>query len=182
MPFLNPNWRCCLFTRCTAWNWKSSVFTGYTMRGSENKRSGNVPQVIRTWCIWSCEEKKYPMVTLGSNGDPLTYDTALMWWQVHSVRVASAQGARTGVSCGSTRSKKWHSLDKVSLCKNWRKSANNASGRCFRFRTLISSMRWSRSSSVETKGVSVSKWVLPSARRSLSFTSSTVEDGASCPL
>ena len=42
-----------------------------------------------------------------------------MWWHVHRVRVASAQGARTGVSCGSTRSKKRHILGKVSLCKNW---------------------------------------------------------------
>ena len=62
---------------------------------------------------------------------------------VHNVLVASAHGARTGVSCGSTRSKKWHNLGSVNLCKNCRNSANKASGRCFRFRTLTSSMRWS---------------------------------------
>ena len=35
--------------------------------------------------------------------------TALIWWQVHNV-CASAHRARTGVSCGSTKSKKWHNL------------------------------------------------------------------------
>ena len=115
------------------------------------------------------------MVTLGWNGYPFSCEEARMWWQVHNVRVASAQGARTGVSCGSTRSKKWHILGKVSLCKNWRNRANNASGRCLRLRTLISSMRWSRSASAESKGVSIFRCVVPNARRSLSFTSSTVE-------
>ena len=50
----------------------------------------------------------------------------------------SAHGARTGVSCGSTKSKKWHNLGSVSLCKNCLNSANKASGRCFRFLTLTS--------------------------------------------
>ena len=61
-----------------------------------------------------------------------------MWWQVHKVLVASGHGARTGVSCGSTRSKKWHNLGNVSLCKNCRNSANKASGRCLRLHTLTS--------------------------------------------
>ena len=124
---------------------------------------------IRTWWMWSCDVKKWAMVTLGWNGYPFSCEEARMWWQVHKVRVASAQGARTGVSCGSTRSKKWHILGSVSLCKNWRNRANKASGRCLRLRALISSMRWSRSASAESKGVSIFRCVVPSARRSLSF-------------
>ena len=124
---------------------------GDTTLGSENRWSGRVPQWTRTWWISSCDVKKYAMATFGRCGVIFLWLTALMWWQVHNVLVASAHGARTGVSCGSTKSKKWHSLGSVNLCKNCRNSANKVSGRCFRFLTLTRSMQRSLSVSIPTQ-------------------------------
>ena len=101
----------------------------------------------RTW--WIMRRKEV------SNCNPWLTRISILLFDTNMVASPSSPssirpGARTGVSCGPTRSKKWQILGKVSLCKNWRKRANNASGRCLQLRTLISSMRWSRSASART--------------------------------
>ena len=97
------------------------------------KETANIwPSMRSTWAAGTCLQANIFMVDMEFLGDTRSAEELPVFTNVAPERLClgcglRVEGARTGVSCGNTRSRKWHILGKVSLWKNWRNRGNNAS-------------------------------------------------------